>query len=39
LSPRTVERMVEIWVETEFEAGRHQRRVEKISAIEAKVRE
>ena len=39
LSPRTVERMVEIWVETEFEAGRHQRRVEKISTIEAKVRE
>ena len=39
LSPRTVERMVEIWFETEFEAGRHQRRVEKISALEAKVPE
>ena len=37
LSPRIVERMVEIWVDTEFEAGRHQRRVEKISAIEAKL--
>lgn len=34
LSPRVVERMVEIWIDTEFEGGRHQRRVEKIHAIE-----
>jgi ribose 5-phosphate isomerase B len=34
ISPRTVERMVEIWVETEFDGGRHSRRVEKILAIE-----
>ena len=34
LSPRAVERMVEVWVDTEFEGGRHQRRVEKINAIE-----
>ena len=34
LSPRSVERMVEIWVDTEFEGGRHQRRVEKIGVIE-----
>lgn len=36
LSPRSVERMVEIWVDTEFEGGRHQRRVEKITDIEEK---
>lgn len=34
LSPRVVERMVEIWLETEFEGGRHQRRVEKIHKFE-----
>ncbi len=34
LSPRNVERMVEIWINTEFEGGRHQRRVEKIHQIE-----
>lgn len=34
LSPRTVERMVETWLKTEFEGGRHSRRVEKIQAIE-----
>lgn len=36
LSPRVVERMVEVWIETEFEAGRHERRVDKIKQIEAK---
>ncbi|MCG8449523.1 MAG: ribose 5-phosphate isomerase B [Pirellulales bacterium] len=36
LSPRSVEHMVAIWVETEFEGGRHQRRVEKIHVIEEK---
>ncbi|MEX2168182.1 MAG: ribose 5-phosphate isomerase B [Pirellulales bacterium] len=34
LSPRVVERMVEIWIDTEFEAGRHLRRVEKIRQLE-----
>ena len=34
LSPRVVERMIEIWIETEFEAGRHLRRVEKIRQLE-----
>jgi ribose 5-phosphate isomerase B len=34
LSPRSVERMVEIWIKTEFEGGRHSRRIEKIEAIE-----
>lgn len=29
-----MERILEIWLETEFEGGRHARRVEKISAIE-----
>jgi ribose 5-phosphate isomerase B len=35
LSPRVVERMVEIWIDTEFEGGRHLRRVEKIKKIES----
>lgn len=34
LSPRTVERMVEVWVATPFEGGRHERRVEKIHLLE-----
>jgi len=34
LSPRSVERMVELWIDTEFEGGRHSRRVEKIHEIE-----
>lgn len=34
ISPRTVERMVQVWVDTEFEGGRHSRRVEKILDIE-----
>lgn len=34
LSPRSVERIVELWIGTEFEGGRHSRRVEKISEIE-----
>lgn len=36
LSPRMVERMVEVWINTEFEGGRHARRLEKITDIEAK---
>ncbi|TWT37825.1 Ribose-5-phosphate isomerase B [Posidoniimonas corsicana] len=35
LSPRVVERMVDVWVNTEFEAGRHGRRIEKITKIES----
>jgi ribose 5-phosphate isomerase B len=34
LSPRTVERMVEVWLGTPFEGGRHERRVEKIHELE-----
>jgi ribose 5-phosphate isomerase B len=34
LSPRTVERMVEVWINTPFEGGRHERRVEKIHELE-----
>src|SRR5690349_417483 len=30
LSSRSIERVVEIWMKTDFEGGRHQRRVEKI---------
>lgn len=37
LSPRVVERMVEIWIETEFEGGRHSRRVDKIHQIETEM--
>jgi ribose 5-phosphate isomerase B len=34
LSSRSTERLVEIWMDTEFEGGRHQRRVEKIRNLE-----
>lgn len=34
LGDRLVNRMVEIWLKTQFEGGRHARRVEKISRIE-----
>ncbi len=34
LGERLVDRMVEIWLSTPFEAGRHARRVEKILALE-----
>jgi ribose 5-phosphate isomerase B len=34
LSSRVAERLVEIWLETAFEGGRHQRRVDKISHLE-----
>lgn len=34
LSPRVVERMVKVWIDTEFEGGRHARRLEKIKEIE-----
>jgi ribose 5-phosphate isomerase B len=35
LGDRLVNRMVEIWLTTGFEGGRHARRIEKISRIEA----
>jgi len=34
LSPRSVERMIELWINTQFEGGRHSRRIEKIHQIE-----
>lgn len=34
LGERLIDRMVEIWLKTEFEGGRHARRVEKISKLE-----
>src|SRR3972149_2614825 len=34
LSSRSTERLVEIWMRTEFEGGRHERRVEKIRQLE-----
>jgi ribose 5-phosphate isomerase B len=37
LSPRTVERMVDVWVSTPFEGGRHERRVEKIHLLEKEI--
>lgn len=36
LSARVVERMIEVWVGTEFEGGRHARRIDKIKSIETK---
>ena len=38
LGERLVDRMVEIWLNTPFEGGRHARRVEKIAALERMVR-
>ena len=37
LSPRVVDRMVEIWLNTEFEGGRHERRIQKIHDLEQKI--
>lgn len=34
LGEKLIDRMVEIWLKTEFEGGRHARRVEKISKLE-----
>lgn len=31
---QSVDRLVQIWLETEFEGGRHQRRIDKIAALE-----
>jgi ribose 5-phosphate isomerase B len=37
LSEELIERMVRIWLETEFEGGRHARRIEKIARFEGGV--
>lgn len=37
LGDRLVNRMVEIWLRTEFEGGRHARRIEKIARIETTI--
>ncbi|MHB1036225.1 MAG: ribose 5-phosphate isomerase B [Pirellulales bacterium] len=37
LGERLVDRMVEIWINTEFEGGRHARRVEKIVDLDRKM--
>jgi ribose 5-phosphate isomerase B len=36
LGEKLIDRMVEIWLRTEFEGGRHARRVEKIGQLEAR---
>ena len=38
LGGELLDRMVRIWLETEFEGGRHARRVDKIAAYEANAR-
>ena len=38
LGEKLIDRMIEIWLKTEFEGGRHARRVEKIVGIESQVR-
>ncbi len=39
LGAKVVDRMVEIWLTTEFEGGRHARRVQKISALDERLPE
>jgi ribose 5-phosphate isomerase B len=34
LGPRVIERIVHIWLQADFEGGRHARRIDKITAIE-----
>jgi ribose 5-phosphate isomerase B len=34
LGQRLIEKIVDVWIHTEFEGGRHARRIHKISAIE-----
>jgi len=38
LGDRLVNRMVELWLKTEFEGGRHARRLEKITKVESELR-
>ena len=37
LGERLIDRMIELWLSTDFEGGRHARRVEKIAALERQV--
>ena len=37
LGERLIDRMIELWLSTDFEGGRHARRVEKIAALERRV--
>ncbi len=37
LGERLIDRMIEIWLGTPFEGGRHARRVDKITALEKQV--
>ncbi len=37
LTPEQGKKLVEIWLDAEYEGGRHQKRLDKISAIEQKV--
>jgi ribose 5-phosphate isomerase B len=37
LGEELIDRMIRIWLETEFESGRHARRVEKITRFEQKI--
>ncbi len=39
LGERLITRIVEVWLNTPFEGGRHARRVEKIAAIEKEIKE
>ena len=35
LGAKLIDRMIEIWLTTEFEGGRHERRVRKIAALDS----
>ena len=37
LGERLIGRMIELWLTTPFEGGRHARRIEKITAIECEI--
>lgn len=37
LGERLIDRMIEIWLKTDFEGGRHARRIEKIADLEQKL--
>ena len=39
LGQELIDRLVQVWLATDFEGGRHQRRVEKISEYEAQAKE
>ena len=39
LGERLIDRMIEFWLTTPFEGGRHARRIEKITALEREIAE